>query len=82
MAVLIGHFTSLCLVVREMASLCVLAYEFARDGGRSVMEMPAALKREMRDWVALLPLAFQENGMPASPHATVSDAPGADRGYG
>ena len=72
--IILGHFTSLSMVVREMLSIPSYLYRFVREAGRQWITVPGAAKRELRWMVALLPLAFAENTLKVSTTVTVSDA--------
>lgn len=82
MEVVLGHFVSLALVRRDLLCVPSQCYAFVQAAGRRWVAMPGGVRRELRQMLALLPLARSEIGVKHNLTATTSDASGADGCFG
>lgn len=82
MDVVLGHFTSLSLVVRGLLSVPEACYAFSRDSGSRRKPIPPRVRQEFKWMVGVLPLGSVRLDAPVDRVLTTSDASGEDGGYG
>jgi hypothetical protein len=82
MDVVLGHYTSLSLIVRGLLSVPEACYKFARETGSRWVRIPWSVSRELKWMVGLLPLGVVGLDAGVDSVFTASDASGEDGGWG